>query len=485
MPIDAEVRRLTLACLLLGFVGPTPPRWLQCALADGLGGVVLFGSNISDGDAGDLRALTDSLRDDAGRDVVVAIDEEGGDVTRLERRYGSASPGAAALGALDEPAVTEETYAQIGNRLATAGVTVDLAPVADVNVDARNPVIGVRSFGSDAEAVARQVAAAVRGVQRSGTAACAKHFPGHGATRADTHRQVATLARTADQLRSVEFTPFAAAIGAGVRAIMTGHLVAPAFDPANLATVSPAITTGLLRGELGFTGTVVTDALEMRAVADTIGMADGFVRALAAGADTIETGAVECPEVLEAIPSAVAAALEDGRLHRDRLADAAQRTAALASVGDGISSYDSAAVHSVALRCVTVTGRPPALHEPLVLECRPEDGVASGPLPWSLAEPLATYLPGTEAIGVRRHTDVASIGERARGRSLVVAVRDPQRHAWQDAVLALAAAHPCAVIVDVGWPSPLDGRTPLVRTFGVAPALLAAAAAVLAGKGNP
>ncbi len=291
-----DVRRLALSSLLLGFVGPTPPRWLLDALVDGLGGIVLFGSNVGDGRA--VGRLTAQLRAAAGRDIVIALDEEGGDVTRLDTVRGSASPGAAALGHLDDGSATEDAYAAIAERLVEAGVTVDLAPVADVNVDPRNPVIGVRSFGSEPELVARHVAAAVRGLQRVGVAACVKHFPGHGATAADSHHEVATLDRTAAELERVELPPFMAGIAAGTRAVMTGHLLVPALDEVNLATVSRAITTDRLRDRLGFTGTVMTDAIEMQALAGTIGMERGFVAALAAGADAVETGARDYPELL-------------------------------------------------------------------------------------------------------------------------------------------------------------------------------------------
>jgi len=483
VPDDSEVRRLALSCLLLGFVGPTPPAWLLDALGEGLGGVVLFGSNVGDG-AGQARELTDRLRSAAGRDIVVAIDEEGGDVTRLDTMHGSASPGAAALGALDDPAATEEIYAAIGARLADAGVTLDLAPVADVNVEPLNPVVGVRSFGAQGELVARHVAAAVRGIQRAGTAACLKHFPGHGATRSDSHHQVAVLDRAADQLRAVEFVPFSAGIAAGTRAVMTGHLLAPALDADALATISAPITHMLLRDELGFTGTVVTDALEMRAVADTIGMVEGFVGALAAGADAIETGALDYPELVDAIPRAVAAALADGRLTLDRLQDASRRAAALTGVGDPQVRYDADAVAGVAARCVEVSRPLPRLHAPLVVECRPPDGIASGALPWSLADPLAQLVAGTEGIPAGSARDLAAAAARAGERSLVVVVRDPDRHAWQDAAVALSDARPGSVIVDVGWPALLAGQTPVVRTRGVAPELLRAAARALAEGGS-
>jgi beta-N-acetylhexosaminidase len=478
LSIDPHIRRLALSCLLLGFQGPTPPRWLLDCLADGLGGVVLFGSNLR---GNDVRALTESLRKAAGQDIVVALDEEGGDVTRLDDTRGSASPGAAALGFLDDPVVTEQVYGAIGARLAHCGVTLDLAPVADVNLDPLNPVIGVRSFGADPEVASRQVAAAVRGLQHSGTAACVKHFPGHGATRADSHHQVATLDRSRAQLESVEYAPFRAAIAAGARSIMTGHLLAPALDAGNLATVSAAITTGVLRDELGFTGTVVTDALEMRALSGTIGMLEGFVRALAAGADAIETGALEHPQLVAEIPAAVARAIDGGQLTLERLRDAAARTARLAGPGDPSAGFDPDIAAGAAARCIEVLGTLPPLTAPLVLECRPPGGMASGELPWTLAEPLAALVRGTQVLTVRGPDDLAAIAPRSAGRSLVAVVRDPARYPWQQQVVAAAQAHPAAVLVDVGWPGPSAPQLPAIRTRGVAPGLLAAAAAVLAG----
>ena len=482
MQVDPEVRRLSLSTLLLGFVGPTPPRWLLDALDAGLGGVVLFGSNLGDGTAVDR--LTAQLRAAANRDIVIALDEEGGDVTRLDTVRGSTSPGAAALGYLDDVDATEAAYAAIGARLAGAGVTLDLAPVADVNVDPRNPVIGVRSFGADAAVVARHVGAAVRGLQSRGVAACVKHFPGHGATTSDSHHEVATLHRTRAELDAVELPPFRAAVAAGTRAVMTGHLLVPSLDPDNLTTVSAPITTGLLRDALGFAGTVVTDALEMRALAGTLGMERGFVAALAAGADALETGALDYPDLVTAIPQAVQRALESGTLEFARLEAASGRTADLAELsplrpGMRGGSGDNFEVSSDNLewgRCLEVIGTLPPLQRPLVVECRPPAGMASGELPWSLAEPLARRLPDIEQVDVRGAADAKALAREAAARSVVLVVRDPVRHAWQLELLEFAT-----VIVDVGWPIDLPGARPVVRTRGIAPSLLAATADLLAG----
>lgn len=464
------IRRLTLGCLLAGFAGQEVPAWLAQALADGLGGVVLFGSNIGDGTG--LDRLTGELGAAAGRDVVIALDEEGGDVTRLDARWGSTSPGAAALGTLDDPDATEAVYAAIGARLARAGVTLNLAPVADVNVDPRNPVIDVRSFSASPDVAARQVTAAVRGIQRAGVAACPKHFPGHGATAADSHHEVATVTRTRSEIEAAELVPFRAGIAAGARALMTGHLLVPALDPNAIATVSRPITTDLLRGELGFTGTVVTDALEMRAITD---IPAAFVQALIAGADAIETGAQDAAHLVEPIVSAVAGAVADGRLTLERLEDAARRTAELAVSGD--RSLDVEPV-DVARRCLEVHGPLPALYRPLVVECRAPNGMATGELPWSLGSVIAEGEPGTETQTVDGPVDGAAIN--AAGRTLVVVVRDPHRHLWQRTVLDAAVRHPDSVIIDAGWPAEDLPPLPLVRTRGVAPGLFAAVADLLA-----
>ncbi len=480
MSIDPELSRLALSCTLLGYVGPTPPRWLLDALERGLGGVVLFGSNVGDGTG--VAELTERLRAAAGRDIVIALDEEGGDVTRLDTVRGSSSPGAAALGRLGNAAVTEEVHAAIGARLAGAGVTLDLAPVADVNLDPLNPVIGLRAFGDDPAAVADQVAAAVRGLQRAGIAACLKHFPGHGATRADSHAESAVLTRSRAELAEVELLPFRAGIAAGARAVMIGHLLVPDLDPDRIATVSPAIVTGLLRGGLGFDGAVVSDALEMTALAGPLGMVEGFIQALVAGVDTLETGALDYPHLVEAIPSAVRDALRTGRLTEARLVEAAERTARLAAGGDAGIAVDQVALDGIEAGCLEVIGSVPALHRPLVIECRTRPGVASGQLPWSLIDELVPLVDGVDGLRVEHPLDGAELLRLAEGRSLVLLVRDPDRETWQRQLIEAAARHPGAVLVDAGWPAPVPPGLPVLRTRGIAPGLLRAAAATLAGR---
>src|SRR3954466_13740816 len=227
MPNSGELPQLAATVLQPGFVGTTVPDWVRRRLAEGLGGVALFARNVES--PAQVAALTAQLRAERA-DVIVAIDEEAGDVTRFESRHGSSRPGNLALGAIDDPALTFAVARDLGAELATAGITLDYAPDADVNSNPDNPIIGVRAFGAEPQLVARHSAAFVRGLQDAGVAACAKHFPGHGDTSVDSHHAVPVIDRSRAQLEACELIPFRAAIAAGVQAVMTGHLLVPAYD---------------------------------------------------------------------------------------------------------------------------------------------------------------------------------------------------------------------------------------------------------------
>src|SRR5215471_14827982 len=180
--VDPALGALADAILIPPFPGTTAPAWILRALERGLAGVTLFGPNVT----GDLAALTASLRSASAAEPVIAIDEEAGDVTRVFFA-GCPYPGNAALGAVDDVTLTRQVYAAVGAELARLGINTDLAPCADVLAPGGSHVVGTRSFGPDPQLVARHAAAAVAGLQASGVAACAKHFPGHGSTAADSH----------------------------------------------------------------------------------------------------------------------------------------------------------------------------------------------------------------------------------------------------------------------------------------------------------
>jgi beta-N-acetylhexosaminidase len=453
------------ACVFPGFLGLEPPDWLRRELANGIGGVVLFARNVRDPEQ--VSALVSSLRAEKP-DLLIAVDEEGGDVTRFESGTGSSFPGNLALGAVDDVELTQRVAAAIGGELAAAGINLDLAPVADVVVDPANPIVGVRSFGSDPELVARHVAAFVTGLQSVGVAACAKHYPGHGETPADSHLELPTAAADRETLLRRALPPFRAAVEAGVRAVMTAHIRFPALaeEP---ATLSPELL-GLLRSELGFRGLVITDALEMRAISRTSGIAAGGVRALAAGADALCVGADHEPAEVESLRAVVAEAVRDGSLAEQRVLEAAERvreTAAWAS--SPRPHHDRAVGAEAARRALSVDGDPSLSGKPVVVELWPEPTIAAGESHHGLGE-----LLGAETIRVREGESLPPLEST---RPLVVVLRDAHRHPWQREL-----AVPGSVVVETGlpeWRPPHAGA--FVATFGAGRANLQAAADLLAG----
>ncbi|MZD10682.1 glycoside hydrolase family 3 protein, partial [Streptomyces sp. SID5785] len=327
-PGTDALTRDALTVLQPGFTGTTAPDWLLRRLGEGLASVGLFGRNIAGPEQ--LAALTAQLRAERG-DVLVAIDEEGGDVTRLEVRTGSSFPGNHALGAVDDTGLTRAVAHELGRRLAQCGVNLNWAPSADVNANPDNPVIGVRSFGADTGLVARHTAAYVEGLQAAGVAACTKHFPGHGDTGVDSHHDLPRIDAGLDVLHARDLAPFRAAIAAGSRAVMSAHILVPALDPERPATLSRRILTGLLREELGYDGLIVTDGMEMQAISATYGIERGSVLAIAAGADAICVGGgLADDDIVLRLRDALVAAVRAGELPEERLADAAARVRSLA-----------------------------------------------------------------------------------------------------------------------------------------------------------
>jgi len=481
----STLRRLAAGTVLIAFEGTTAPTWLLRAIGDdGYAGVVHFGSNISGEEQ--VAALNAQLRD-AAPYPIISVDEEGGDVTRLAHAQGSPYPGNAALGAVDDQDLTELVYSAMGADLRALGFTLDFAPSGDVNSADDNPVIGTRSFGASPEVVSRHTAAAVRGLQRTGLAACVKHFPGHGATTVDSHFDVPTVDVPLDVLHKRELAPFAAAIKAGVRSVMTAHVRVPLVTGAAPATLSRSALTDLLRGELGFEGVVITDSMEMAAVRGTVGMAEGAVLALAAGADLLCTGGeLRGQEIVEPMVDAIVRAVEDGQLAAERLADAAARVRALASWrgADDVVNTDGQVGLQAARQAVRILdGVPTRLQAPLVLELQSPPGMAVGPaVPWGLAPSLSALLPGTEVSRVTElDANASALASAAEGRSLVVVTRDAHRYTWQYALVAeLAAIRPDVVVVEMGLPAwRPSGAAAFIATYGAGRSNARAAAELL------
>ncbi|WP_431728941.1 glycoside hydrolase family 3 protein [Verrucosispora sp. TAA-831] len=486
MGIDPGLRRLALGTLLAAYPGPVPPDWAVESVAEGLAGHTLFGTNVHRPEQ--VASATAALRD--GRsDVLVAIDEEGGDVTRLAHATGSPYPGNAALGAIDDVSLTRRVYHAIGTELATLGITVDLAPTVDVNSADDNPVIGTRSFGADPVRVAAHSAAATTGLQAAGVAACAKHFPGHGATIADSHHELPTVDASPDLLRRRDLPPFAAVIAAGAKAVMTAHIRVPALTGDLPATFSRAVLTDLLRDEYGFDGVVITDALEMRgATLAAGGVAPGAVRALAAGADLLCIGAAVDADLVESVAAEIVTALADGRLDRARVEQAADRVAALAawtrSARPGSSVVPDGLGYAAARRAVRVEGVLAGLDTPLVVQLYARSTVAQGRVPWG----LGPHLDGTEEIRVvAAEADPEALRRRAGTRPIVLVGRHLHRlPGGRELATALAATHPVTV-VEMGWPAAWRpaGVQAFVTTFGASHANGRAAAEALGLTGHP
>ena len=474
-----SIERLALRCLLPGFVGTVPPDWVKRRAAAGLGGVVLYGRNVADPDQ--LGALTSALHGERSQ-LLIATDEEGGDVTRLESRTGSSYPGNLALGSAGDPRLTHDVAAAMGAELSAAGVDFDLAPTADVNSNPFNPVIGTRSFGSDATVVATHTAAWVEGLQSAGVAACAKHFPGHGDTSVDSHLALPVVT---DDPHQGALAPFRAAIASGVQAIMSAHILVRAIDDVP-GTISRRLMTDLLRGELRFQGLAITDGLEMRGLSDAFGVAEGGVRALIAGCDALCIGGGLADEdVVTEVCAAIVAAVEAGRLSEHRLVEAAGRVDDLAHWRSRVA-HPSVADRGLGLiaarRAVRADGPVRIGDDATVVQVNWSRSIAAGVVPWGLAQPLAQRGVRVTPVEVRDGPiDVGALLAKAQGESLVLVVRDLHRHAWQanlaDAVLA---RRPDGVVVEMGLPQCRpEGAKSYIATSGAARVCAEAAAEIM------
>ncbi|MFC9844990.1 glycoside hydrolase family 3 protein [Streptomyces sp. NPDC060223] len=487
--------RDALTVLQPGFTGTTAPDWLLRHLGEGLASVGLFSRNIATPDQ--VAALTAQLRAERD-DVLVAIDEESGDVTRLEVHTGSSFPGNHALGAVDDVALTRDVAFELGRRLAACGVNLNWAPSADVNSNPGNPVIGVRSFGADTDLVARHTAAYVTGLQAAGVAACTKHFPGHGDTAVDSHHALPRIDADLSVLDARDLAPFRAAIAAGTRAVMSAHILVPALDPDRPATLSPRILQGLLREELGYDGLIVTDGMEMQAIAATYGIQRGSVLAIAAGADAICVGGgLSDDDTVRLLRDALVSAVRSGELPEERLADAAERVRALARWTASAAAAGSrtaagpeglAEVGLVAARrAITVTRSEtyvPVTEAPYIVALTPVFNIAVGDeTPWGVTAELSRLLPGTET-GSFAGEDAGPVALSAAGsRRIVAVVRDEHRHPWMSTALdTLLAARPDTVVVEMGVPQAPPRGALHIATHGAANVCGRAAAEVIAGQ---
>ncbi|MEO6999395.1 MAG: glycoside hydrolase family 3 protein [Terracoccus sp.] len=466
MTTDEEaLRRLAVRTLMPGFAGSTVPAWIVREYAAGLAAVCLYGANVVDAEqfsklCADLRAVAP--------DLVLAVDEEGGDVTRLHFATGSPHPGNAVLGRLDDLELTRASAGAIGLELTASGITLDLAPVVDVNSADDNPVIGVRSFGREPALVARHAAAFVDALQSVGVAACAKHFPGHGDTTTDSHLALPRIDVPREVLAERELEPFRAAVAAGTACIMTSHIVVTAIDAEQPATFSHLLLQGLLRDELGFDGVVVTDALDMAGASAETGIPEAAVRALVAGCDLLcvgsETSEEEFLEIVEAVVLAIAA----GRLDQSRVEEAVGRVEGLVRAfppgrvrdGGAVPGEEVVVSDAAIARAFEVGPAVAALCDApgraVVVQLASATNLAVGDVRWGPAA-VGRAIDETQ---VEAGDKVAVVG---RGLS--------ERHpAWTLAESLRSQGH-SAIVVECGWPRSGGPAAPDIVTFGGSPSV--------------
>jgi beta-N-acetylhexosaminidase len=501
--LPADPAALARGVIGVGFTGATA----QSAPLDALrafapGALILFARNV--GTTEELRELVAALRAFGAPAPLIAVDQEGGRVERI-RADVAPLPSAMAVGATGDAALAERLGALVGRDLARLGIDVDLAPVADLSLQPRSTVVATRAYGDDPERVAEFVVAFARGLERGGVAAALKHFPGHGSTSDDSHVALPRVTADAATLRARDLIPFARALAARAASmVLTAHVVVDAFDAERPATISPAVLTGLLRDELGYDGVVVTDCLEMDAIANGVGTVRGAVEALAAGADLLLIS--HRLELAHAAADAIVAAVRDGEIPLVRLQEACARVRALrerlarrtplADVLDETAPLQAARRAPTAVRGdarlragkpVTVISFEGALADNAALSGR-KTALESASLSASLRQRgwkseimRAAIDPASDDVDLLLD-HVAALGDR----EFVLVTRDAHLHAAQrDAVARILALAPDALIVSAR--APYDALLwPAARrvlcTYGDQPISLDGCADVLAGR---
>ena len=372
-----------------------------------VGGVILFRRNVHTPQqvSALCRELQQINAEVSAIPLLISIDQEGGMVMRIEQGV-TPIPAAMAFQAAGSVIDCERLNQVSGDEMRQVGINMLLAPVLDVNNNRSNPVIGVRAYGEDAATVIDYGMAAMRGQQSTGVAVTAKHFPGHGDTATDTHYAMALVPHDKARLHAVELAPFRAAIAAGVDAIMTAHVVFPAFelDTSVPATLSKGVLTDLLRGEMGYQGVVISDCLEMAAIADGVGISGGAIATLQAGADIVLISHRQAQQ--QAAIEAVVAAVESGAIPMARIDEALARVLALKRVH---------AVRDWQQRAVT----PPALMRPEAMALAKQVQQAALRVEGSY-RPLDASLPVTlitVEVRSRSEIDEVALGRNKEARS--------------------------------------------------------------------
>jgi beta-N-acetylhexosaminidase len=450
--------------------------------ANAVRGACLFRQNMTD--AAQLTGFNAALLEAMGSNALIALDQEGGAVVRS--LWVPPPPSAMALGAADDPALAKEVGAAVARAVKAMGFNWNFAPVLDLNNNPRNPVIAERSFGADPMRAAELAMAWMDGSESEGVACCVKHFPGHGDTHVDSHRDLPLVDKPMAELERFEFAPFRAA-APHAPAVMTAHIVYPALDPHNPATMSRAILTDLLRDKMGYQGVIITDGMDMHAIAHRYSAGQAAVNALVAGADMVM--AIGSRETQEETLEAIAAAIADGRLTmqavRARLArlDKLAQAHPAGSTPYATEAADRALMARAWRRALTVRGaaQRPAPGGKVRLVARQDvvsDGVSEAGVP---AANIAASLGKLYEVELVTFADPETFDWDALpkdGRFTLLASTSRRRYgpnaraSWRPD-LHLALWNPYQA---------LDFAAPALMTYGFAPPALEAVNAWLAGE---
>jgi beta-N-acetylhexosaminidase len=318
-----DIRRHVGQLAIAGFGGHEIPSDLRAFAREfDLGGIILFARNVADPDqVSDVSRQAEELAGELP--LWVSVDQEGGRVARLKAPF-TVWPPMMTLGRSGDEALAARFARALAVELAAVGISLDFTPVLDILTNSKNPVIGDRALSERAEDVARLGRVIIKTLQEEGIAASGKHFPGHGDTSVDSHFELPLIEHPPDRIERVELEPFRAAIAEGVASIMTAHILIPALDPDRPATLSPVIVDGMLKKQMGYEGLVLSDDLEMKAIASHYGIPEATVAAVAAGCDAVLMCGSDVETQVAAL-EAVIRATEDGSLPLKRVEDALSR----------------------------------------------------------------------------------------------------------------------------------------------------------------
>jgi beta-N-acetylhexosaminidase len=449
----SAVEREALGLLSPGFGGTIVPDWIKPFLENGLGGITLFGSNTPTLE--DTARVVQQLRT-YNPDLIISIDEEGGDVTRIYAKTGNPTPSAALLGMIDEPDFTQESFRNLGITLRELGIDLTFAPVADVVVALNNPIVGVRSFGPDTELVCRHVQAAVEGVKSVGLSCSLKHFPGHGGAVEDSHHGLPRVSLPFQEFSTLHLAPFLKGIAAGADSIMVGHIIVECLD-ANLAcSQSPKVMKTLLRNELSFQGAIITDALDMGALGGPTKLASSADNAIKNGADLLcLSGLPEQEKFIEDTLKVISESILAGEISDTDVSKSLARIKDL-KADSQLSVHPSTTNIDAIIRGFSIVGNVKLKNGPIkYLRIDSTPTIAAGNVQWGIAKPLTKA--GVQIIEAE-DGDIPDL----------VLFRD----AWREPdtfhkLLKISEMNSECIFIDMGWPSREFSPTNLIRTYGV------------------